>query len=247
MNGERKWIVVTGASSGIGEETVRTLLKAGYYVVATARMERTLKEKFELYENVKIIPFDLSDPSTIVEYVKLVNTYCGPIFGLVHSAGIQRIMPIQLIKKEKLTDIFNINTFAGILLISMFSKKAMAANGASFVLISSLSAHEGVAGASAYAASKAALEGFARGAAPELMAKGIRINCIAPGTLDTPMTKEHHAQLTQEQRAKIIDEYPLGLGASSDIALFAEYLISEKASWITGQTFIIDGGHLVRK
>jgi NAD(P)-dependent dehydrogenase (short-subunit alcohol dehydrogenase family) len=249
MSGEReqKWVVVTGASSGIGEETVRTLQKAGLSVVATARTEATLQEKLGTLENVEIIPWDLSETDSLGAYVKSVNARVGAIEGLVHCAGIQKIMPVQLIKETKILDVFSINTFAAMLLVSLFSKKGMAEERASFVLISSLSAHKGVAGGSVYSASKAALEGFARAVAPELIERNIRINCIAPGTLDTPMTTKYHEQLSPEQSEKIFDEYPLGIGEPADIASFAEYLISDNAKWITGQTFIIDGGHLARK
>jgi NAD(P)-dependent dehydrogenase (short-subunit alcohol dehydrogenase family) len=123
----------------------------------------------------------------------------------------------------------------------------MAADGASFVLISSLAAHEGVMGNSVYAASKAAIEGFVKSVAAELADRGIRINCLAPGVTETPMVAEYLKLLTEEQRKAHVSDYPLGIGQPSDIAYFAEYLISEKARWLTGQTFILDGGHLARK
>jgi NAD(P)-dependent dehydrogenase (short-subunit alcohol dehydrogenase family) len=244
---EQAWVVVTGASSGIGEETVRTLQKSGFSVIATARTEKTLQRKFGSFENVEIIPWDLSDMDSVRDYSKAVFDKVGAIHGIIHCAGIQKIIPVHMIKEDKILDMFSINTFAAMALVASFSKKKMSGQDASFVLISSLSAHEGVAGSSAYAASKAALEGFATAVAPELAEREIRINCIAPGMIDTPMLNSYMAQLTEEQFNHTLSEYPLGIGEPADIASFAEYLISDKAKWITGQTFIIDGGHLIRK
>ncbi|MDF3002078.1 MAG: short-chain dehydrogenase [Bacillota bacterium] len=245
----KKWIVVTGASSGIGLQTARQLLENGYCVVATARNAQLLDQKFTTYSDTCIIlPWDLSDPDRIKEYASLVHEKAGAVYGLIHCAGAQKTLPIHMLKSSNLTELFQINTFSGLLLVSAFAKKGYYMEGeASFLLISSLSAHEGAYGKTAYAASKAALEGFVKSAAPELAEKGIRINAVAPGVVRTTMVEKHFQQLTETQRNSTIGEYPLGLGESQDISNLLEFLISDKSRWITGQTILIDGGHTVRK
>jgi NAD(P)-dependent dehydrogenase (short-subunit alcohol dehydrogenase family) len=245
MAGGRR-IVITGASKGIGAKTAALLLASGYSIVATARGESALRDLYGNEKNAEAIPWDLSDPARIGDYAKTVKEAVGPVAGLIHCAGIEKTFPIHITKPAKIEEVFNINTYAAMLLVSGFSKKGMTEDTASFVLISSLAAHEGVRGHAVYAASKAALEGFARAAAPELAEKGIRINCIAPGTVETEMTAAYRSQLTESQDRAFSAGYPLGIGTAHDIAAFAKYLVSEEAKWLTGQTYILDGGHLAR-
>jgi len=243
---DRRWIVVTGASKGIGAKTAALLLESGYSVVATARGESDLRALYGDENNAVTIPWDLSDPARVLDYAKTVKEAVGAVSGLMHCAGIEKAFPIHITKPAKIEEVFNINTYAAMLLVSGFSKKGMTCDPASFVLVSSLAAHEGARGRSVYAASKAALEGFAKAAAPELAEKGIRINCIAPGIVATEMTAAYRNQLTEDQWQSLVGGYPLGVGDAHDIAAFAKYLISAEAKWITGQSYILDGGHLVR-
>ncbi|MDR0519079.1 MAG: SDR family oxidoreductase [Clostridiales Family XIII bacterium] len=240
-------IVVTGASSGIGKATAELLLESGYGVVATARDADRLNSIYGDRAGAHIIPWNLSEPEGIGDYAKAVHAAVGAIGGLVHSAGVFGLTPSYLIKPSVIDSIFHINTYAGMLLVSSFMKKGRYGEGASFVLISSLSAHRGVVGGSVYAASKAALEGFTIAAAPELADKNARINCIAPGTVESPMTSRGREKLDDAQIAAQHESYPLGIGTPADIGNFAEYLISDRAKWITGRTFVLDGGHLARK
>ena len=156
-------------------------------------------------------------------------------------------MPISMHKPDSVKKIFALNTFAPIELIRCFSKKKMIAEqGASFVLISSLAAHEGAQGKSLYAATKGALEGFLPSAALELAQRKIRLNAIVPGIIETAMSKEFLDKMTEEQRSVINDSYPLGLGAPEDAASLIFWLLSPESKWATGQAYMIDGGHMVR-
>lgn len=236
-------ILVTGASEGIGLATAKKLLDSGEDIVVTARNEDKLRRAFH-EKNALILPWDLND---IGDYAARVKDKVGEIKGLVHAAGTQITLPINMIKEEKIEAVFRINTYAAMLLVSAFSKKGMYEKGSSFVLISSIAAHEGAFGKTVYAASKAALEGFVVTAAPELAKKGIRINAVAPGVVETPMVKEHFEQMSEEQRESMLSEYLLGMGSPNDVANHIEFLISDRSKWITGQTHIIDGGHLARR
>ena len=166
--------------------TVNLLLEAGFGVIATARDGQVLETLYENQKNVAIIPWDLSDVETIKEYSKVVKEK-AIVSGLIHCAGMQITTPIHMMKAEKVQEIFNINTFSAMMLVSQFAKKGMILEQGSFVLVSSLAAHEGAFGKSIYAASKGALEGFVKASAPELAEKKIRINAIAPGVVQTKM------------------------------------------------------------
>jgi NAD(P)-dependent dehydrogenase (short-subunit alcohol dehydrogenase family) len=241
-----KWVVVTGASSGVGLETAKLLLAAGYGVVVTARREDALRSEFGDSENAYILPWDLSEPESIKGYITKATEAVGSLSGLVHSAGIQKLLPFHMTKPDLIEEVFRINTYAAMMLVSSFVKKSIAAELSSIVLISSLAAHEGAPGRSVYAASKAALEGYVTSVACELSKRGARINCIAPGVMDTPMGTQQNALMQEAQKAAINNSYPLGVGRPSDVAELALYLIDEKSRWVTGQTFVIDGGHLTR-
>ena len=244
-----RWIVVTGASSGIGRCTARTIIESGSKVVLTSRTAVMLEESIKGFseENYAIIPWDLSDLDSLQDYTKKVKETVGPISGFVHCAGIQKTMPLSLVKKQTIFDVFNLNTFSGMLLVSMFSKNGYFAESASFVLISSLAAREGAMGKSIYAASKGAIEGFIPATASELALKGIRLNAVIPGVVKTEMVDDFFKNLSDEQKKAFEDSYPLGLGDPVDVANLIEYLLSDKAKWITGECYKIDGGHMIRK
>ena len=248
MNADKeKKILIAGASKGIGFATAKMLLGKGYKVIVAARNEAAMKEKFNGYDSVDIYACDFSDIDAIQAFAEKVNQESGPISGLVYTAGAQLTMPISMNKPDKVKELFTLNTFAPIELIRCFSKKKMISeDGASFVLISSLSAHEGATGKSLYAATKGALEGFLHTAALELVQRKIRLNAIVPGIIETDMSKEFLDRMTEEQRASVDKSYPLGLGKPEDAASLIVWLISDESRWATGQSYVIDGGHMIR-
>lgn len=242
-----KWVIVSGASSGIGNRTAHTLLDEGYGVIVSSRNEEKLRQSFGDNENCIIIPWDLSQVETIGDYVEKVKAKVEKVHAFVHSAGMDYTTSVGRIKLEKMTDIFGLNTFAPIMIIKELVRKKMFAEDSSVVLISSLSAHEGAYGKTIYASTKAANEGFVTTAAPELAEKKIRINAVAPGLVMTEMVQKNMDSISQEQREKLEEGYRFGLGETQDVANLISFLVSEKSRWITGQTYIIDGGHLNRK
>lgn len=248
MNADKeKKILIAGASKGIGFATAKMLIGKGYKVIAAARNVDAMMEKFKGCDSVDIYACDFSDIDAIQEFSEKVNQKSGPISGLVYTAGAQLTMPISMNKLDKVRELFTLNTFAPIELIRCFSKKKMISeDGASFVLISSLSAHEGATGKSLYAATKGALEGFLHTAALELVQRKIRLNAIVPGIIETDMSKEFLDRMTEEQRASVDKSYPLGLGKPEDAASLIVWLLSDESRWATGQSYVIDGGHMIR-
>jgi len=240
------WIVVTGASSGIGKRLTTYLLENDYNVVLTARRREVLEEITEdiSEERFRNIPWDLTKTDTIKDYAKEVKNEIGQISGLVHSAGIQKTVPLGIYKTEQMLDIFKINTFSAMILVSIFSKKLYSKDNASFVLISSLAAHMPSEGKGIYAASKSALEGFVKASFSELTKKGKRLNAIIPGIVETEMVSNFFEKLSEEQKGELAKDYPLGFGKPEDVVYLLEYLLSDKSKWITGQAYHINGGCL---
>ncbi|MDR2529476.1 MAG: SDR family oxidoreductase [Synergistaceae bacterium] len=244
-----RWVLVAGASRGIGRAAAQLLLEEGRSVVASARGEAALREAFANVgeDQVKIVPFDFSRVEDLEGYAAEVTGLTGGLSGMLYSAGIQKTLPLTQSKFALAEEIFRVNAFAAFELTRLFAKKgAYAPNGTSFVLISSLAAHEGALGTALYGASKGALEGFIPAAASELAAKKIRLNSLILGTVKTDMSMRFIGKMSEGQKKSLLAEYPLGLGEPEDAAHFIAYLLSEKARWITGQTFTLDGGHSVR-
>jgi NAD(P)-dependent dehydrogenase (short-subunit alcohol dehydrogenase family) len=248
MSGQ--WVLVAGASRGIGLETARLLLSEGYSVIASARDVGPIGKKFSDVgeDRLKIIPFDFSNVEKLEGFASHVTSLVGGVSGVLYSAGMQKTLPLAQSKFMVAEEIFRVNTFAAFEMIRLFAKKgAYDANGASFVLLSSLAAHEGALGTALYGGSKGALEGFIPAAASELSVKKIRLNALILGTVKTEMSMQFINKMSEERKKSLLAEYPLGLGEPSDAATFAAFLLSEKARWITGQAFTLDGGHSVRE
>lgn len=248
MNADKeKKILIAGASKGIGFAAAKMLLDKGYKVIAAARNTDSMKEKFKGCDGVDIYACDFSDIEAIQAFAEKVNQESGPISGLVYTAGVQLTMPISMNKPDKVKELFTLNTFAPIELIRCFSKKKMISeNGASFVLISSLSAHEGSVGQSLYGATKGALEGFLAPASAELVSRGIRLNIVVPGMIATDMSENFLKNLSLDRREQFESTYPLGLGKPEDAASLIVWLLSDESRWATGQSYVIDGGHMIR-
>ena len=244
-----RWILVAGASRGIGLETARLLLKENFSVVASARDTRPLEEEFANVgdDRLKIVPFDFSQVEKTEGYVSRIIALTGGISGMLYSAGAQKTLPLTQSKFPIAEEIFRVNAFGAFELVRVLAKNAKKGDGgASFVLISSLAAREGALGKALYGAGKGALEGFIPPAAAELAARNIRLNAVALGVIRTDMSMEFIGKMSEEQRKSLEESYPLGLGEPEDASRFIVYLLSENARWITGQTFVLDGGHMVR-
>jgi NAD(P)-dependent dehydrogenase (short-subunit alcohol dehydrogenase family) len=249
---KKRWILVAGASRGIGRATARLLLREGgedFSVVASARSVESLKEEFSDIgeDRLKIVPFDFTQIERLPEYVSEVAAFTGGVSGMLYAAGIQKTLPLTQSNPSVTGELFRLNTFAALELVRLLARRgAYASDGASFVLLSSLAAHEGALGTALYGASKGALEGFIPAAAAELAMKKIRLNGLILGVVKTDMSLQFIDKMSVEQKEALLAEYPLGLGEPEDAAAFVAYLLSDKARWLTGRTFTLDGGHSVR-
>lgn len=237
-------ILVTGGSSGIGRETAVVLSELGARVIVTGRRKEQLEATLaSLVQGEHAIEaFDLAELDAIPGWVSGLARRYGPFQGLVHAAGFRKTAGLRGLSVDVLHQTFRVNLDSAFMLAKGFRQKGCCTAPSSMVFLSSASAIVGVAATSAYAASKAALIGLTRSLAIELAREGIRVNCIAPGMVQSEMTDQIRQALTDEQFSAIVAQHPLGLGTTWDVASAAAYLVSEAARWMTGQTLVLDGG-----
>ncbi len=237
---EGKTILVTGASSGIGQATAIECSKMGAKVVMTGRNAERLQETFSQLEGEghSWMTADLTKEDEIVSLVDKIDK----INGLVLCAGKGLSLPIMFSTREKFDEIFNVNFFSPIELLRLLAKKKKLATESSVVFILSIGGTgRWTPGNAIYGSSKAALKSMVQFNAIELAPKQIRVNGICPGMVETPLI--HHGTLTQEQLDEDKKHYPLKrYGQPTDIANGVIYLLSNASSWVTGQSIVIDGG-----
>lgn len=239
-----KTILVTGASSGIGRATAIECSKLGAKVILIGRNEERLAETLSSMEGEghQSFSIDLTDTEMVESLVKDFPV----LDGCVNNAGIGAKNPIAFIKKDALMQILDINAIAPIMLTKALLKKKKLVRGSSMVLTSSISGVMSVdIGNTLYSVTKSAIDGFMKNAAIELAEKGIRVNSVNPGMVDTPINDIK--SMSQENKDKDLASYPLKrYGQPQDIAWAIIYLLSDAASWVTGTSLKIDGGYTLK-
>ena len=243
---EGKSIIITGASSGIGRQCAITASQIGATVALIGRDEQRLSETYSQMEpgNHLKVSCDITDYAQLDAMIVSIVNKVGKISGFIHSAGIEIIKPIQFTTAKDYEKIFATNIIAGLELAKIIShKKNLSPQGASFIYLSSVMGILGEPGRVAYCASKGALIAAVKAMAMEFVPKNIRVNCLLPGIVETPMVKNLFDSLLDETKKAIIAKHPLGLGEPEDIAYYCAFLLSDLSRWITGSSLIIDGGY----
>ena len=237
-----KTILVTGATSGIGQEICIQIAKFGANVIAVGRNQDKLNDlENQLQDTVSFtgLVYNLENLENIDDLINKIKT---PIDGIVHSAGIVQLQPIKFLNLDLMNKIRTINFDSIVLIVSKLLKQKLINKNASIVFISSIASEMGMKGNFVYASTKAALNASARVFASELSAQNIRVNCIAPGQVETELTAAVALQVSAEAIEADRKKYPLGYGKPEDVANLALFLLSDKSSWITATTITIDGG-----
>lgn len=243
-----KLILVTGASSGIGRAAARVLGRLGARVILSGRDEKRLQEAADEIGAAAwcaIEPFDLSDVDAIPAWVRdVVSKHGGNLYGLVHCAGVNKLGVIRSLKRESIEEVMIPNLYSSMLLVRACSARDVAdPAGSAMVFISSIAALTGQPGMSVYGASKAALISFVQAAAQELAARRIRLNCIAPAYVDTPMLNVQRRFTPPEAFEANLKRQALGLIDPEEVGVAAAFLLSPAAAHITGSTLVIGGGY----
>lgn len=233
-----KRILVTGASSGIGRQTAMACADMGAQLLITGRNTERLTDTLATLpgEGHQSFAADL----TRAEDLAALAAHAGPLHGVVHAAGISKLVPLRMLKQAHLEEMFTHNTFAPLLLTKELLAKRKIQAGGSIVFISAVASHIGPLASSAYSASKGALLGGMRSLALEVAKQGIRANCIAPGYVRTPMLEGlASGGVDTEEYANLA---PLGMGEPQDVAHAAVFYLADASRWITRNYFIVDGG-----
>lgn len=236
-----KTILVTGASSGIGQTTAITLSKLGVNVIITARNAENLNQTLSLMNKGthQVISADLTKDDEILLLGKTVSA----IDGWVHCAGKVLPVPVKFIKNKHIEDVFAVNFNSAVKLSAALINEKKLNSNSSVVFISSVSTLHSYFGGSLYIASKAALEGFAKTLALELLSKKIRVNTLQPALVRTPIyTSTIEAAVDDAEMKKHEARYPLGIGEPEDIANTIAFFLSDNSKWITGTCLKMDGG-----
>ncbi len=243
INLEGQITLVTGASRGIGRAIAESLGKAGATVIGTATSETGADAIAGYFAKSKITGtgkvLDVTDTDSIDSLIKDINNDFGAITILVNNAGITRDNLMLRMKEEEWNDIISTNLTSVYRLSKACLKGMMKARKGRIISISSVVGATGNAGQANYAAAKAGVVGFTKSLAQEIGSRGITVNVVAPGLIDTDMTRE----LSDEQKANLLNNIPLGkLGQSEDIANAVVFLASDMASYISGETLHVNGG-----
>lgn len=235
--------LVTGASRGIGASIAATLAAAGARVVGTATSQGGADAiSAALGEHGRGIVLDIADPESVAEAVKDVQSNEGSPSILVNNAGITRDNLLMRMKQEEWDDVIATNLTGMFSICKACLRGMMKAKKGRIVNIASVVGVMGNPGQANYTAAKAGMIGFSKSLAREIASRGITVNVVAPGFIDTDMTRE----LPEESRAALLTQVPLGrLGDGADIANAVLFLASEAGAYITGETVHVNGGMLM--
>jgi 3-oxoacyl-[acyl-carrier protein] reductase len=235
-----KSALVTGASGGIGGEIARALHAQGATVgLSGTRVEPLEALNAELGERAHVLPADLGDPAAIEALLKAAEAALGGIDILVNNAGLTRDNLALRMKDEDWQKVLDVNLTAGFRLARGAMRGMMKKRWGRIIGITSVVGVTGNPGQANYAAAKAGMIGMSKSLAQEVASRGITVNCVAPGFIETQMT----GALNEEQKARIMTAIPAGrLGQSAEIAAAVVYLASPEAAYVTGQTIHVNGG-----
>lgn len=241
---QKRVAIISGGSRGLGRSLVEGLLATDHISVATFSRRKTefvesLENHPELKSRFFFMEADQADWDGTKKFVNTAVEHFGQLDILINNAAVAREGLLPLFEDKQISELLHINLGSLIHLTKVCLRKMMVKKYGRILNISSIVGRSGYRGLSVYSASKAGIEGFSRSLAREVGTLGITVNCIAPGYLETDMTET----LAENQMGQIIRRTPVGrLGTGQDVVPLTLYLCGEESSYVTGQTFVVDGG-----
>ena len=235
-----KTALVTGASGGIGEAVARALhAQSATVVLHGTRAEKLEALQKDLGARAFALAVDLSDRDAVAGLADAASALAGPISILVNNAGITRDGLLMRMKDDDWDSVLEVNMTASMSLCRAAMRGMMKARTGRIISISSVVGVTGNAGQTNYAASKAGMIGFSKSLAAEVASRGLTVNVVAPGFIETPMTDV----LDESQKSALLTRVPAGrLGHADEIAATVAFLASDEAAYITGATLHVNGG-----
>ncbi|OAM06001.1 MAG: beta-ketoacyl-ACP reductase [Wolbachia endosymbiont of Dactylopius coccus] len=236
---DRKFLI-TGASGGIGQAIVEVMHKAGATLCISGTKKEVLEEVAKKYEkNIHVLPCDLSNPEEVNQLINKASELMKGFDGLICNAGITQDSLLLRMTDEAWQKVIDINLNSTFKLNREACRKLIKNNWGRIINISSIVSLTGNAGQANYAASKAGIIAMSKSIAKEVASRGVTVNCIAPGFIDTKMTEV----LNEKQKEKILDNIPMQrMGTGKEIAAGVLFLASDEARYITGHVLNINGG-----
>ncbi len=241
-----KLVLVTGGGSGLGLSMARTFIRYGARVIIAGRRENVLKEAVkELGMLSSFITADLSALENIPALVERIENEFGPLDVLVNNAGIHLKKDALDVSDAEFENVVRTNQSAVFALSREVARKMIPRGKGSIVMVSSMASRYGIPKVIAYTAAKSAIEGMTKALAVEWSPAGIRINCIAPGFIETEMSAKA-LNNDPERKNKVLGRTPMQkLGKPEDVGLAAVFLASDAAGFITGASLAVDGGNSI--
>jgi len=235
----KKKVLITGSTGGIGS-SICQILKNNYDLITLGRDKSKLFEQTKVNKSISnFFVCDLSKPSTVESIVEKITKEVGTIDILINNAGITDDSLFVRMKEESWNKVLDTNLKSNFLLTSLILRNMIKQKWGRIINITSVVGHTGNPGQSNYCASKSGLIGMSKSIALEVAKRNITVNCISPGFIRTKMTED----LNEDQKENITKKIPLGkIGTPDDVAFCVNFLVSEKASYITGQTIHVNGG-----
>lgn len=243
MSLDGKIALVTGATRGIGKAIAESLAREGAYVFGTATSEKGA-ETISTYlgDSGEGLVLNVTDQESIESVLKTITEKKGSPAILVNNAGITRDQLLMRMKDDEWNDVILTNLTSVYTLSKALLRPMMKARYGRVINISSVVGITGNAGQTNYAAAKAGVIGFTKSMAKEVGSRGITVNCVAPGFIDTDMTKD----LPESVKESLLANIPAGrLGEPEEIAAAVTFLASDLAAYITGETINVNGGMLM--
>jgi 3-oxoacyl-[acyl-carrier protein] reductase len=239
-NLEKKNIIVTGASGGIGNAIIKKLYETGANILASGTRIEKLEELKKNFENIKILKFDISQSDKIEEFIENATSELGgSLDGIVNNAGITQDNLAIRMNLDEWQKVININLTSTFLMSKFAIKKMLKNKSGKIVNITSVVGHTGNLGQANYTASKAGIVAMSKSLAIEYAKKNININCISPGFIKTAMTDK----IDEKFKEVIISKIPSArLGEPDDIANAVLFLSSDQSNYINGETLHVNGG-----
>jgi 3-oxoacyl-[acyl-carrier protein] reductase len=232
--------LVTGASRGIGKSIAERLVDDGFFVVGTSTTDSGVENiQGWLGDRGIGLMMRVEDSALVEASVQRISKRCGDVSVLINNAGITRDSLLVRMKDDEWSDVIETNLAGTFRLCKSVLRSMIKARWGRIVNVGSVVGRMGNPGQTNYAASKAGIEGFTRALAQEVGSRGITVNCVAPGFIDTDMT----AALGDAQVDNLTATIPLGrIGSPRDVASAVSFLVSEDAGYITGETLHVNGG-----